>query len=261
MVCLMGELYESRGSRTVLREADGEVPSAHSNGGPISPLLANIMLNDLDKELTKRGHSFVRYADDCNIYVASERAGQRVYQSVSKFLQERLNLKVNENKSAVDHPSRRKFLGFSFTSCWQVKLRIAPKTKMRFKEQIRQLTNRSRSISMKERLEKLNAYILGWSGYFGIAETLSVFQALDEWIRRRLRMCLLKQWKRCMTRLRNIVALGIPADWAGCIAFSRKKYWRLANTPQINKALGLAYWREQGLVRLVDRYYELLQAS
>lgn len=230
-------------------------------GGPISPLLANIMLNDLDQELTKRGHSFVRYADDCNIYINSKRAGQRVYQSISKFIEERLKLKVNEGKSAVDYPSRRKFLGFSFTSCWQVKLRIAPRTKIRFKERIRILTSRSKGISMKERLEKLNAYITGWSGYFGMAETLSVFQELDEWIRRRLRMCLLKQWKRCKTKLRNMVALGIPEQWAGCIAFSRKKYWRLAKTPQINKALGLAYWREQGLVRLVDRYYELLQST
>jgi len=132
---------------------------------------------------------------------------------------------------------------------------------MRFKEHIRNLTSRSKSMSMKERLKKLNAYITGWSGYFGIAETLSIFQELDEWIRRRLRMCLLKQWKRCKTKLRCLVALGIPEKWAGCIAFSRKKYWRLANTPQINKVLGLAYWQKQGLVRLVDRYYELLQSS
>lgn len=219
------------------------------------------MLNDLDQELTKRGHSFVRYADDSNIYVASKRAGQRVYQSVSKFIHERLKLKVNEGKSAVDYPSRRKFLGFSFTSCWQAKLRISPRTKERFKERIRKLTSRSKSISMKERLEKLNSYIMGWSGYFGIIETPSVLQELDEWIRRRLRMCLLKQWKRCKTKLRMMVALGINQDWAACIAFSRKKYWRLANTPQVNKALGLAYWREQGLVRLVDRHYELLQSS
>jgi group II intron reverse transcriptase/maturase len=230
-------------------------------GGPISPLLANIMLTDLDRELTKRGHSFVRYADDCNIYVQSKRAGQRVYESISRFIEEKLKLKVNEQKSAVDYPSRRKFLGFSFTPCWQVKLRIAPRTKLEFKERVRQLTSRSMGISMRERLEKLNAYITGWSGYFGIAETLSVFQELDEWIRRRLRMCLLKQWKRCKTRLRCLVALGIPQAWAGCVAFSRKGEWRLANSPQINKALGLAYWRKQGLVSLVERYYELLQFS
>ena len=230
-------------------------------GGPISPLLSNIMLNDLDHELTKRGNSFVRYADDCNIYVASKRAGQRVYASVTKFIEERLKLKVNVQKSAVAHPSRRKFLGFSFSACQEVKLRIAPKTKNRFKEKIRQLTNRSWSISMEGRLEKLNAYLLGWSGYFGIIQTKSVLQELDEWIRRRLRMCLLKQWKRCKTKLTNLVNLGIVEKWAGCIAFSRKQYWRLANSPQINKALGLAYWREQGLIRLVDRYYEMLNKA
>ena len=229
-------------------------------GGPISPLLANIRLKDLDQELTNRGHAFVRYADDCNIYVKSKRAGQRVYQSVSKFIQKQLKLKVNEGKSAVDYPNKRKFLGFSVTICKQVKLRIAPKTKEKFKANIRKLTKRNRSISMKERLEKLNAYLLGWSGYFGISETKRVFQDLDEWIRRRLRMCLLKQWKRCKTKLRNLAKLGIPEDWGGCLAFSRKKYWRLANTPQINKALGLAYWREQGLISLVDRNCKMLES-
>lgn len=227
-------------------------------GGPISPLLANIMLNDLDAELTKREHSFVRYADDCNIYVSSERAGQRVYQSISKFIEKRLKLKVNTAKSAVDYPWKRKFLGFSMTSCKQTKLRISPRTKEKFKEKIRKLTRRSVSMSMQERLKWLNAYLLGWSGYFGIAETKSVFQELDEWLRRRLRMCLLKQWKRCKTKLSKLIGLGIPKEWAGCIAFSRKKYWRLANTPQINKALGINYWRTQGLVLLADRNCALL---
>ena len=229
-------------------------------GGPISPLLANIMLNDLDQELTKRGHAFVRYADDCNIYVKSRRAGQRVYASIGKFIQEHLKLKVNEEKSAVDYPCNRKFLGFSFTLCERVKLRIAPKTKEKFKANIRKLTSRRRSISMKKRLEKLNAYLLGWSGYFGIAEAKRVFQDLDEWIRRRLRMCSLKQWKHCKTKLRKLAKLGIPEDWGCKIAFSRKKYWRLANTPQINKALGLAYWREQGLISLVDRNCKMLES-
>jgi group II intron reverse transcriptase/maturase len=229
-------------------------------GGPISPLLANIMLKDLDQELTNRGHAFVRYADDCNIYVKSKRAGQRVYQSVSKFIQKHLKLKVNKEKSAVDSPSKRKFLGFSFTICKQVKLRIAPKTKEKFKANIRKLTKRSWSVSMEKRLEKLNAYLLGWSGYFGIAETKRVFQDLDEWIRRRLRMCLLKQWKRCKTKLRNLVKLGIPEDWGARIAFSRKKYWRLANTSQINKALSPVYWRDQGLISLVDRNCKMLES-
>jgi RNA-directed DNA polymerase len=230
-------------------------------GGPISPLLSNIMLNDLDHELTRRGHSFVRYADDCNIYVASKRAGQRVYASIAKFINERLKLKVNERKSAIDQPHKRKFLGFSFTSCWETKIRIAEQSRAKFKQTIRKLTNRNRGISMKERLEKLNAYLLGWSGYFRIAQTKSIFQGLDEWVRRRMRMCQLKQWKQCKTRLTNLMRLGIEEKWAVRIAYSRKGYWRLANTPQINKALGFAYWQEQGLVKLVDRYYEGLISS
>lgn len=230
-------------------------------GGPISPLLSNIMLNDLDHELIQRGHAFVRYADDCNIYVSSKRAGQRVYASITKFIRERLKLKVNEQKSAVDHPYKRKFLGFSVTFCEQVKLRIAPKTRIRFQERIRKITNRSKSISMEERLKKLNEYLMGWSGYFGIAQTKSIFQELDEWIRRRLRMCLLKQWKHCKTKQRELMKLGIEQKWAGRIALSRKQYWRLANTPQVNKALGLAYWRNQGLISLVDRYYEMLMST
>ncbi len=227
-------------------------------GGPISPLLANIMLNDLDKELEAREHAFVRYADDCNIYVSSQRAGERVYASIKKFIQERLKLKVNEEKSAVDCPNKRKFLGFSFWLGEEVKLGIAPRTKAKFKNKIRELTKRNWSISMKERIRALNAYILGWGGYFGIAQTKSVFQKLDEWIRRRLRMCLLKQWKLCKTRLSNLMRLGISEKWAGRIAFSRKGPWRLSNTPQMSKALNLAYWQDQGLVKLVDRHCEMM---
>jgi group II intron reverse transcriptase/maturase len=230
-------------------------------GGPLSPLLANLMLNDLDHELTRRGHSFVRYADDCNIYVSSKRAGQRVYQSVKKLLSERLKLKINEEKSAVGCPSIRKFLGFSFTSCGEAKLRLAPRTREKFKEHIRKLTNRNWGIPMQERLKKLNPYLLGWIGYFGIVQQQSVFRELDGWIRRRMRMCMLKQWKDCKTKLRNLIALGVPAQWAGCIAFSRKKYWRLAHTKQVNMALSNAYWRKQGLVALVEKNCGMLKSA
>ncbi len=222
-------------------------------GGPLSPLLANIMLDDLDKELTQRGHRFVRYADDCNIYVKSKRAGERVLESVKRFVEERLRLKVNVEKSAVDRPWNRKFLGFTFTFHLEPKIRLAPKTVKRCKDKIRELTSRRRSISMEQRLQGLNEYLMGWSGYFRLADTRSVFQSLDEWIRRRLRMCLLKQWKKPKTKRRNLVALGIPNEWASLISRSRKGYWRLSNTPQLNKALGLPYWRTQGLVSLVDR--------
>jgi RNA-directed DNA polymerase len=222
-------------------------------GGPLSPLLANVMLDDLDKELTKRGHRFVRYADDCNIYVKSRRAGERVLASVKRFVEERLKLKVNMAKSAVERPWNRKFLGFSFTWHKEPKIRLAPKTVKRFKTKIRELTSRRKSQSMEQRIQKLNEYLLGWSGYFRLADTRSVFQSLDEWVRRRLRMCLLKHWKKPKTRRRNLIALGIPEEQAVLISSSRKGYWRLSKTPQLNKALGLAYWREQGLISLVER--------
>ncbi|SMB90695.1 group II intron reverse transcriptase/maturase [Thermanaeromonas toyohensis ToBE] len=229
-------------------------------GGPLSPLLANIILDDLDKELERRGHKFVRYADDCNIYVKSQRAGLRVIESVKRFVEGRLKLKVNMEKSAVDRPWRRKFLGFSFTWEREPRIRLAPKTIKRFKDRIRQITRRNWSIELKQRIELLNTYLKGWIGYFRLIDTRSTLEALDEWIRRRLRMCLLKQWRKPRTRRRNLVALGIPEDWASLISESRKGYWRLANTPQVNKALGLKYWKDQGLTSLVERYLELRSA-
>jgi group II intron reverse transcriptase/maturase len=215
-------------------------------GGPLSPLLANIMLDDLDKELERRGHRFVRYADDCNIYIRSRRAGERVMESIKELIEKRLKLKINEAKSAVEAPRRRKFLGFSFTGEERPRIRLSAKTVDRFKEKIRQLTKRSRSISLKERITKLNVYLRGWIGYFRLAETPSVFEPLDKWIRRRLRMGLLKQWKKPKTRKKSLVALGIAELWAGCISGSRKGLWRLSNTPQVNKALGLAYCKPKG---------------
>ncbi|UNO50569.1 group II intron reverse transcriptase/maturase [Alicyclobacillus acidoterrestris] len=226
-------------------------------GGPMSPLLANILLDDLDKELERRGHRFVRYADDCNIYVSSRRAGERVMEGVRKYVEGRLKLKVNVEKSAVDRPWKRKFLGFSFTMEKRTRIRVAPKSLKRFKDRVRELTRRSRGQSMASRVEKLNAYLRGWAGYYRYAETRSVFEQLDEWTRRRLRMCLLKQWKQSKTKRRKLVSLGIPREWAVNISSSRKGHWRLSNTPQMNKALGLTYWREQGLVSLVERYDSL----
>jgi len=223
-------------------------------GGPLSPLLANIMLDELDWELTRRGHRFARYADDCNIYVKSRRAGERVMASVRQFVEERLKLKVNLQKSAVDRPWKRKFLGFSFTFNKEPRIRLAPKTLKRFKEKVRQLTCRSKSQSMKKRIALLNTYVIGWVGYFKLADTRSVFYTLDEWVRRRLRMCYLKQWKKPKSKKRNLVALGLPKEWASLISGSRKGNWRLSNTPQVNKALGLAFWREQGLKSLVEQY-------
>jgi group II intron reverse transcriptase/maturase len=226
-------------------------------GGPISPLLSNIMLDVLDNELERRGHKFVRYADDCNIYVRSHRAGMRVIESIKNFLEKRLKLKVNEKKSAVDFAARRKILGFSFVSGEQAKVRLAKQTIERLKNKIRELTRRNSGHSIEQRLEKLNAYLKGWIGYFWLAETPSIFSRTDEWVRRRLRMCLWKQWKTWKSRLRNLMSLEIKRLSAIKVALSSKGCWRISITSQMHKALGLAYWREQGLVSLLTRSEEL----
>lgn len=226
-------------------------------GGPISPLLANIMLNDLDKLLEHRRHSFVRYADDCNIYVASKRAGMRVFQSINNFIEKHLKLKVNFDKSAIDRPWKRKFLGFTFSMSKNTSIRLAPKTLDKFKQRVRELTKGRTSMSMEWRIKKLNEYLVGWSGYFWIAQTKTVFVELDSWIRVRLRMCTLNRWKRGKTKLRKLMALGLRKEWARMIAHSGKGSWRLAHTHQINMVLDFAYWQKQGLRNLVERCHEL----
>ena len=222
-------------------------------GGPLSPLLSNILLDDLDKELERRGHKFVRYADDCNIYVRSRRAGERVKASITAYLEGCLRLRVNEGKSAVDRPWKRKFLGFSLLAQAR-RIRLAAESVKRVKEVIRSLTQRSDAVSMTERLRRLNQYLGGWAGYFALAETPSVFSELDEWTRRRLRLCQWKQWKRIRTRVRELRALGLKELDVWEAAGSRKAYWRIAASPPLHKAMGLAYWRRRGLVPLADRY-------
>ena len=229
-------------------------------GGPLSPLLANILLDDLDKELEARGHRHVRYADDCNIYVRSRRAGERVRRSVTNYLKHRLKLTVNESKSAVDRPWKRKFLGFSMLPQRDKRIRLASQTKAKVKDKIRSLTQRSAARSMTDRIEALNQYLGGWIGYFALAETPSVFQELDEWLRRRLRMCQWKQWKRVRTRVRELRALGLKELDVWEAAGSRKKYWRIAHSPPLHKAMGIAYWQSHGLVSLADRYRWIRQA-
>lgn len=222
-------------------------------GGPLSPLLSNIVLDDLDKELQSRGHKFVRYADDCNIYIGSRRAGERVKASVTAFLECRLGLRVNERKSAVDRPWKRKFLGFTLYSV-DKRIRLASPSLVRVKEKIRSLTKRSAGVSMSARIRKLNQYLGGWMGYFALSEVPSPFRELDEWLRRRLRMCQWKQWKRVRTRVRELRALGLKELDVWGAAGSRKSYWRTAGSPPLHKALSNAYWQKQGLVSLADRY-------
>lgn len=224
-------------------------------GGPLSPLLSNIVLDELDKELEKRGLRFVRYADDCNIYVRSRRAGLRVMKSMVEFIEGKLKLKVNEQKSAVDRPWRRKFLGFSFTSHKaNPRIRISKESIKRFKQRVKELTSRKKSMNMKDRIEKLNRYLVGWLGYYQLAETPSIFGNLDGWIRRRLRMIRWKEWKKVKTKYKNLMKLGINKGKAWEWANSRKAYWRIAKSPILSRALGNKYWSRQGLKRLLQRY-------
>ena len=226
-------------------------------GGPLSPLLSNIMLNDLDRELEERGHKFVRYADDCNIYVKTERAGERVLKSVKQYLEKKLKLKVNPKKSKVERATRAKFLGFSL---WKRKgevfIRLANRAKDRFAEKIRHLTKRTRSGKMEDIVGEINRYTRGWIGYFRLATTPSVYQGLDEWIRRRLRQMQWKRWKRGTTRYQELLRLGVPRERAALGAGGTSP-WRMSHSPIIHEALSNAFWRNTGLESITERYNQL----
>jgi RNA-directed DNA polymerase len=216
-------------------------------GGPLSPLLSNLMLDVLDKELEKRGHRFVRYADDCNVYVRSQRAGERVMAGIEKFLTKRLKLKINRGKSAVARPNVRKLLGFSFTSERQPRRRIAPQALARFKARVRELTRRTRGRSLGQIVKELSVYLIGWRGYFGFCQTPSVLRTLDEWTRRRMRAIAWKQWKRGSTRFAALRRCGVGRDLAAQTAGSPHGPWRLANSPALTIAMPIAFLRSLGL--------------
>jgi RNA-directed DNA polymerase len=203
--------------------------------------------------LERRKHRFVRYADDCNIYVRSERAGKRVMSSVTRFLTRRLKLKVNEAKSAVARPEERKFLGFSFSLDQQPKRRISPKALLRCRQKLRELTRRTRGISLEQMTRELAAYLRGWKGYFGYCQTPSVLQHLDKWIRRRLRSMLWKQWKHGTQRYAKLRQFGIGKDLAAQTAGSPCGPWRLAKSPALSYAFPIAYFDSLGVPRLLDR--------
>ncbi|MBB4824067.1 group II intron reverse transcriptase/maturase [Sporosarcina luteola] len=230
-------------------------------GGPLSPLLSNIVLDELDKELEKRGHKFVRYADDCNIYVKTRKAGNRVMNSVTSFIEGKLKLKVNLDKSAVDRPWKRKFLGFSFTIHKEPKVRIANESVKRMKNKIREITSRKKPYPMEYRIEKINQYLMGWCGYFALADTSNVFGQFDSWIRRRLRMCMWKDWKLPRTKVRKLIGLGVERSKAYEWGNSRKGYWRISRSPILHRALGNSYWSSQGLKSLLSRYETLRYPS
>src|ERR1700726_2880692 len=215
----------------------GPTEEGTPQGGPLSPLLSNLMLDVLDKELERRGHHFVRYADDCNIYVRSHRAGERVMASIEAFLTKRLKLKVNKAKSAVARPVKRKFLGFSFTKGEQPRRRIAPQSRTRFRSRVRELTRRTRGRSLAQIIKELSVYLVGWRGYFGFCETPSVLRELDQWIRRRLRAIAWKQWRRGRTRFAELRRCGVGPALAAQAAGSPRGPWRLRNGPALPRAL------------------------
>lgn len=223
-------------------------------GGPLSPLLANIMLDELDKELEKRGHKSCRYADDCNIYVKSRKAGERVMESITHYIEEVLKLKINRNKSAVDKPSRRKFLGFSFyVKKGKARNFIHRKPVERFKTRVKEITSRSNGKSMDWRKEELNHLITGWVNYFRIADMKATAKELDQWTRRRIRMCYWKQWKRIGTKHDNLVKLGIDNRKAWEFANTRKGYWRISNSYILSTSLTNEYLQKQGFLSLTNR--------
>jgi RNA-directed DNA polymerase len=221
-------------------------------GGPLSPLLSNLVLDELDRELERRGHRFIRYADDCNLYVRSERAGQRVMESVTRFITQKLNLKVNEAKSAVAKPQERKFLGFSFTAGSEVRRVIAPKALDRFKRRIREITRRAKGVSMKTTMAELVPYMRGWRGYFGFCETPEVLIGLTRWVRMRLRAAMWRQWKTPRRRRAALLELGVRERLANNTASSSLGPWYLAKAKALSVGLSNAYFKSLGLPSLFE---------
>ncbi len=224
-------------------------------GGNLSPLLSNIMLNELDTELEKRGLNFCRYADDCNIYVKSKKAAERVMMSVTKLIEEKLKLKVNKEKSKVDRPWKLKYLGFSFyPKKGEMGIRVHDKSIEKLKATLKKVTERSNAMSMEYRAIKLRQIIVGWINYFKLADLKSALRSLDEWLRRRLRLCYWKQWKKIKTKFDNLRSLGIEVWKAWEYANTRKGYWRISNSPILARTLTNKFLKEQGFITLTESY-------
>ncbi len=225
-------------------------------GGPASPLLANILLDDLDKELERRGLHFVRYADDFAIFAKSQRSAERIMASVTRFLTDKLRLVVNQAKSRVVASKEFEFLGFAFRKS-RATINVSAKSIQRFKHRIREITGRSRGISMDHRLSLLRSYVRGWMGYYGLAAQLKLFDRLDQWLRRRIRMCYWKQWRRPRKRRRELIRLGVPIRQAIRHARSRKSYWHMSKTIASGVGLTNAWLAEQGLLSMKTLWSEL----
>ncbi len=268
---LMGRLAQQIGDKRLLRlirrylEAgvmlNGVVVEREEGtpqGGPLSPLLANALLDELDKELERRGHRFCRYADDCNIYVQSRRAGERVMASVTQFLERKLRLKVNRDKSAVAEPVTRKFLGFRIRGSGEkARLSVAPQSREKAEHTIREITARNRGKSIGSVLEELRTYTDGWVAYYWKAGTPTVFERMDRWIRRRLRCYLWKQWRTARNRARNLIRRGVAADLAWRLGYSRRGPWAASGWPALWKAITKAKLTAMGYHSPYDRYLTL----
>ena len=224
-------------------------------GGNLSPLLSNVMLNELDKELEKRELHFCRYADDCNIYVKTRKAACRVMASITRFIEEELALKVNTDKSKVDRPWKLKYLGYTFyTKKGEMGIRVHGNSLKKLKIKLKEMTDRSNAMSMELRSIKLREIIIGWVNYFKLADMKSTLKELDEWLRRRIRMCYWKQWKKIKTKHDNLIRLGIDKYKAWEYANTRKSYWRISNSPILSRTLTNKYLKEQGFVTLTEKY-------
>ncbi len=227
-------------------------------GGPLSPLLANVMLNVLDKELESRGHKFCRYADDCNIYVKSKRAGQRVMESIKEFIETRLRLKINAEKSAVDRPAKRKFLGFTnYYKKGGIGITASAKSRERLKLKLKELTSRSNGKSMENRIKSLNQYLIGWLNYYGLADISRMLADVEKWLRRRIRMCLWKAWKKISSREENLKKLGMESGDAHTYANTRKGYWRIAGSKILSTTLTNERIEKMGLINIGKYYLKL----
>ena len=271
---LMGRLARRIGDKRVLRVirrylqagvmVNGVVQERWEGtpqGGPLSPLLSNILLDELDKELEQRGHRFCRYADDANIYVKSKRAGERVFASIEEFLNKRVKLRVNREKSAVARYHERGFLGFGYTWGKALKIKLAEKSLEKFRDRVREMTRRSRGVKLEQVIGDLREFIRGWIGYFRLIETPTVLRDLDSWIRRRLRCFMVKRWiNNCHTRLKNLVRLGVNEYQARMVAASRKGPWAMSNMKPLKIALSNRFFSGKGFSGLLNQYQALGKA-
>jgi RNA-directed DNA polymerase len=229
--------------------------------GVLSPLLSNILLDELDKELERRGHRYVRYADDCNVYVQSRRAGERVMTSLERFLWKRLRLRINRDKSAVDRPWNRKFLGYSVTTHREPKLKVAPESVKRLKTKLRKVFRRGRGRNPGRLCEELSGVLRGWVAYYRMSEVKVSFEMLDEWIRRKLRSVLWRQWKRPRARMKELARRGLSPERAACSAYNGRGPWWNARTSHMHQAVPTSELRRLGLISLIEEHRRLLCPS